>query len=748
MLTVTGPRGQIMLALLMAMTPVGAALSLPANPILFVTQVPIADDIDPNTNFNTITNVASQFGNQFPLAAAAPRGGDLMLRAANGSLRNLTREAGFGSAAVFQGAGSIAVRDPHVHWSAGKAIFSMVIGSPAQANGAESYVWQLYELSNLAAVVQGAAPAITLVPNQPGSYNNFQPSYLSDGSIVFVSDRPLKGASQLYPQNDEYRQVKTNSGIWRLDPASGALTHLDHSPSGSFKPFVDSFGRLLFTRWDHLMQDNLSSPANIGLSGAFDYLSEAANASTSSPVEVFPEPIVTVPGSNVNGFEINLFQPWMMNQDGTDQETLNHVGRHELRTFVGHSFTDDDASNGGNLVDLNGVNAARTNTKFVGNFSQLVEDPTQAGRYLGVDGSEFVMHSSGQIVALTATPSTNPFLMTVEYLTDRATSSIASNANNIGHFRDPLPLSDGSLVAAYANFPGPESNGGTVAAPIPKYLFRLFALTPNGSGTYLPTTALTAGIARSVQFFNPQTQVSWSGNLWELQPVEVVARTAPPDTIEGGIAGTPEQAAFDAAGVSVAEVRSFLKSRNLALVVVRNSTVRDSADRQQPFNLKVAGAGGTQTLGAPGKIYDIAQMQFFEADHVRGLGGSATPLPGRRPIPRFLNDTEAQRFNPPQPGAPAGSQPIFADGSVAVFVPAQRAMTWQELSPLGTAVVRERYWVSFQPGEIRTCGGCHGVNASNQAGGPGAVNTPQALISLLSYWKASESLFVDGFEAP
>jgi len=52
-------------------------------------------------------------------------------------------------------------------------------------------------------------------------------------------------------------------------------------------------------------------------------------------------------------------------------------------------------------------------------------------------------------------------------------------------------------------------------------------------------------------------------------------------------------------------------------------------------------------------------------------------------------------------------------------------------------VVRERYWLTFAPGEIRTCASCHGVNALDQANHPPPTNTPMALISLLNYWKTN-----------
>ena len=48
------------------------------------------------------------------------------------TVKNLTAAAGLG-ASGFQGATSIAVRQPAVHWSGTKAIFSMVVGAPTGA---------------------------------------------------------------------------------------------------------------------------------------------------------------------------------------------------------------------------------------------------------------------------------------------------------------------------------------------------------------------------------------------------------------------------------------------------------------------------------------------------------------------------------------------------------------------------------------------------------------------------------------
>ena len=90
------------------------------NPILFVTQFPIGGDF---------TAIGSVFGNHRTDMESTGRGGDLMIRYPDGSVRNLTHEAGYGNDGM-QGANAIAVRDPAVSWDGTRAVFSMVIGAP------------------------------------------------------------------------------------------------------------------------------------------------------------------------------------------------------------------------------------------------------------------------------------------------------------------------------------------------------------------------------------------------------------------------------------------------------------------------------------------------------------------------------------------------------------------------------------------------------------------------------------------
>ncbi len=407
------------------------------NAILFVTQVPIPSEVNDGTVSNVFVSVVSALGNHLADTAHAGRGGDLWIRYPTGAITNLTRAAGYGTNTVQHGIG-IGVRDPFVHWSGNKAVFSMVVGAPVGPGDTNQYFWQLYEITNF--VTQGSTPIITKVPRQPANYNNVMPCYGTDERIIFACDRPRDGSAHLYPQLDEYNNVPSNSGLWSLDPATGDLFQLDHCPSGDFNPFVDSFGRVIFTRWDHLVQDRNATDdrMNRATNGTFNYFDEATTNYdiTFRPNESFPEPrtydteLVTL--YKVQGNALNSFFPWMQNEDGTGLEILNHVGRHELLGgFRGSSFTNDN-----NLVQqFSLANRLIPGTNFLNNFLHIREDPLHPGSYFGIDGPDFGTHASGQILKLFGPPGTNGEQMTITNITPVAMKSPTA----LGLYRDPLP---------------------------------------------------------------------------------------------------------------------------------------------------------------------------------------------------------------------------------------------------------------------------------------------------------------------
>src|SRR3954468_8646276 len=676
-----------------------------ANPVLFVTQVPVPGDF---------TTVASTFGNQVSNVAEAPRGGDLWIRYPDGTVKNLTKAAGFGNSGM-QGVASIAVRDPHVHWSGTKALFSMVIGAPTRQYIWEDYYWQIYEITGIG---ENETPVIRKIQNQPANYDNITPFYGTDDRILFTSDRPGGGERPLYPQLDEYEEAATVTGLWSLDPNSGELHMLNHTPSGLFSPSIDSFGRVIFTRWDHLQRDQQADADETDepTYGTFDYADESENAArTAQKSEIFPEPRSSrtdlLKGTNLQGISINQFFPWEMNEDGTSEETINHIGRHELFNYFDRSMSD------AGLAEFNGGAANRANKNEVENLFQIREDPKQPGVYYAVDAPEFQTHASGQIVRFTADPSLSADKMAMTYVTPRSTRDVPAEAaapDATGHYRDPLPLSNGTLLAVHTSEMRADDNDGTREAPKSRYAFRIRAIVDAK-----PAELLTQGIQGNVSYYDPDVLVTWSGELWELQPVEVKTRTRPARRTTP--LDEPEAKIFREEGVDPAAFRANLASRDLAVIGSRNVTARDAADKQQPYNLRVAGSTTQKVIGSS-KLFDVAHLELFRADQVRGLGGVDSPRAGRRVLARY--DSTVQ---------------IASDGSMAALVPAHRAMSWQLTDGTSTPVVRERYWLTFQPGEVRVCAACHGVNSKDQLGAAAPANSPEALRALLRTWKALQT---------
>ncbi len=732
------------------------ALTL-TNPIVFVTQPPIPRELNSSVA-NTFLSVVTIFGNQLADTAHAARGGDLWLLTTNTSLVNLTRRAGFGTNGVQHG-GGIDVRDPAIHWGGKKVLFSMVVGAPTNATDPTIFNWQLYELANLDAVIANTntKPIIVKVANQPTNCNNISPTYATDGRVIFMSDRAYNNQAYLYPQLDEYKGQPTITGTYNLDPLTGDLRMIEHTPSGAFNPFVDSFGRLLVTRWDHLSQDPLAASDRLGKSanGSFNFLTEAAASLTQSTniLETFPEPrkfdTNYTQQLNVSGVDFNLFFPWQMDQDGGDEELLNHAGRHELQTNLPQSFLGDT-----NLVTFtnvaqraaSGVLAANTNFLFA--FFQIAEDPRTNGLYWGVQAGDISIfggtHSAGQILTLTGGPNVNPTNMVVSNITSPDTASPsgsgAGHANNLGLFRNPLPLADGKVIAVFTpittsfNF-GYDTNSGPASAPVSQYHFRLMTLT-NATPFWTTNQFLTGGISSTSIFWDGATLVTNSATQWELQPVEVRARAIPTPT--KSTVGPIEQSVFASENVDLATFQADLAQRNLALCISRDVTARDAADKQQPYNLRVP--GGVSSIANSGQTYDITHLQFLQADFLRGYtnGPNGQPQAGRRILAVPMHATTNVNYASSQTNAPLGGTEILSDGSQATFIPANRAVTWQLTGTNNNdSVVKERYWLSFKPGEVRTCANCHGINAVDQIGRKSPTNAPLALRQLLRHWRTN-----------
>lgn len=774
------------------------------HPLVYVTQLPVA------TGASDFLKISGAFGSHLPDTAAAPRGGSLMIKYPDGENRDLLAAAlaetcrlnlpACDDKGVLQlDANGLmqhgyAAREPMVHWSGDRVVVSLLKGARLSRFGAMTPdahpKWQLYEVLGLA---QQQQPVLRKVPHQDSAYNYLSPVYASaEGEIIFTTDRPVTGDNKHYPQLDEYESQPTVSGIWKLNTQNGQLSLLDHSPSGSFTPFVGQDGMLYFTRWDHLQQDQqalnsvgevlsgttdywqsytyadenqqgkahqqkVSAQIRAGLDSGSDQLAFNVDQSPipehfsghpvwSSRADRIGQRIGSYNGRDIvsytpegrygreNGLRFNVFLPWQMQQDGMAVETLRHVGRHELQNYFESSLLDD-----ANLRSHNGTATVRDG---LFQFTQSASNPKL---FLGVLSNEFNSHTSGAILQIEDTdpsnmPHENGSALRYRLLTD---------PNGDLRYRNPQQLADGRLIAAVDEIKISEKTG---VSDFYQFRFKLYELKLDAAtGFYKPYRALiNEAPRRKFSYWDNEGQLrQFDGELWQLSAQEVKPRAVPSSTA-GQTLAEPEQQIFNQLGLDVSSFRQYLQQNNLALIVSRNVTKRDAADSQQPFNLRIAQAladgSVTQTV-KPGsdltKIYQVSHLELFENKLVRGYGrhnrgeGASYTDGGRRGLPRPMREIP-DNFVMANPERPSAIN-VAADGSVAALVPAGRAITWMLSDSEHNPLVRERYWLTFASGEIRVCASCHGINDKAQDGSSKPVNSPEALKVLLENWKQNRN---------
>jgi len=118
------------------------------------------------------------------------------------------------------------IRDPEVHYDARKVLFSYRVA------GTDHY--HLYEINLDGSQLQQLTD---------GPYDDYEPAYLPDGGIVFVSTR-----CQCWV-NCWMTQVGV---LYRCDADGGNILRLSHNPEHDNTPSVLPDGRILYTRWEYV----------------------------------------------------------------------------------------------------------------------------------------------------------------------------------------------------------------------------------------------------------------------------------------------------------------------------------------------------------------------------------------------------------------------------------------------------------------------------------------------------------------
>ncbi|MEQ9307154.1 MAG: hypothetical protein RJQ14_24785, partial [Marinoscillum sp.] len=307
-----------------------------------------------------------------------------------------------------------------------------------------------------------------------------------------------------------------------MDPETGKVTHLTHSPSGDFDLHLASDGRIISTRWEHLKRDQQASNHRAGNTQwqPVNYESESSDASIvnapatkdgkpyadadGTPYEIFPEAFVHIenginvePNRDLNEplHDFNEFLPWEITENGERHQTMNHVGRHEFGGVYQEGSKIDDP----NLVFGLGSFTANEYRETVGSDAgifQIKEDPRPGyeGTFYGAWSREFGRFSSGRIFEFSLPIGMNPQEMKVIDWTHPDIDNVA-NAGK-GHFRNPLMTVSGTMLVSHAN----QDNLFSQSNP---YTFRISKMekanadtddTEHAPGEYLTGTGFSRDI--------------------------------------------------------------------------------------------------------------------------------------------------------------------------------------------------------------------------------------------------------------
>ncbi|MEO1287065.1 MAG: hypothetical protein AAFV93_04800, partial [Chloroflexota bacterium] len=180
--------------------------------IIFVKQTPV--DHTGGTIADIFTNIQGTNPRE-----DQPVGGGLFRLDADGTLTNLTESFG-----------QVAVRDPEISFDATRVIFSMKIGALG--------VWDIYEMR-----VDGTE--VRKITN--GQANSWDPAYLSDGRIVYLSD----ALDLIARRNQNLPDSHLSEGRVYVMNADGSNAQpINFNPNGSFNPLLSQSGQIIFTQWD------------------------------------------------------------------------------------------------------------------------------------------------------------------------------------------------------------------------------------------------------------------------------------------------------------------------------------------------------------------------------------------------------------------------------------------------------------------------------------------------------------------
>ncbi len=130
---------------------------------------------------------------------------------------------------------------PELSFDASKVLFSWAPITHWAARWEEDTVWQIYE---------GDLEGDWVTPRTSGPYNDFDPCYLPDGRIAFISER--RGG---YVRCFDADTPNRNFVLHAMDADGSDIMPISWFETCEWQPSLTHDGRLVYTRWDYVDRD-------------------------------------------------------------------------------------------------------------------------------------------------------------------------------------------------------------------------------------------------------------------------------------------------------------------------------------------------------------------------------------------------------------------------------------------------------------------------------------------------------------
>ena len=217
------------------------------------------------------------------------------------------------------------IRDVDVNYDGSKVVFSMRARFIEDANEEDQPTWNVWEYDSTARVLRRVIPSDTTAEEG----HDIMPHYLPDGRIVFSSTRQRQSRAILLDENKpQFAAQDENDNepafVLHVMDADGSNIHqISFNQSHDLDPAVLADGRIVFTRWEHHIDDNQFDLYTIKPDGSDLQLLYGANShATGTPN---PPPATTLstiqflsPRAMQDGRTLSLVRPFRGTGEGGD----------------------------------------------------------------------------------------------------------------------------------------------------------------------------------------------------------------------------------------------------------------------------------------------------------------------------------------------------------------------------------------------------------------------------------------------